>query len=45
MLAPSFYPKSVNNQVDFKTSCNYCDICKHDLVAEMEFTSKATCKT
>ena len=22
MLAPSFYPKSVNNQVDIKTPCN-----------------------
>ena len=45
MLAPPFYPKSVNNQVDIKTRCNYCDICKHYLVAEMKFTSKTTGKT
>ena len=32
MLAPSFYPKSVNSQVNIIKPCSYCDICKHYLV-------------
>ena len=45
MLAPSSYPKSVNNRVNIVTPCNSCDICEHYLVAEMKFTSKIKGKT
>ena len=45
ILAPSSYRKSVNSQVNFITPCNFCDTCKHYLVAERKFTSKVIDKT
>ena len=42
MLAPSSYPKFVNNQMNIIRPCNSCHICKHYLVAEGKCTSKVT---
>lgn len=40
MLTPSYFPKSVNWQVNSSTPGNFCGICKHCLVAELKFTSR-----
>ena len=45
MLAPSSYPKFVNNQMNIIRPCYSCHICKHYLVAEGKCTYKVTDKT
>ena len=44
MLAPSYYYRSANSQVNNITPCYSCDICKYHLVAEMKLTSEVTGK-